>query len=521
VIFGAKPPRPAERPPRILVVDDDRRVLELLDLALTAHGFQVLTALDGEEALKQALEQRPDLVVLDVRLPRKGGLDVCEALRRDPEDGTVPIILVSASGETETRLQGFARGADDYLGKPFSPKELVARVKRLLARSAEARESRRRALQLERDLGRAQDDLRRANLEMRREQRMRELAYELGRELNSTLDLDQVAARFLLAAQSRLGSGMVALLAPEGAAGAFAPLATRGDGFERLAGIEVKRGGEMETLLRGLARPVLCRDLERFPELATEVSPLVASGIALVVPLRGPRGLEGVLLADERLDGAEFEPAQLEVAGGLCEIAAAALHNAGRALDQMNRALAFLGGRSQGGRARAPRAEAAALADRAARASWLSPRARALLAHAIRLGPWVLGEPGRRALQALGAEDPTGRIAELSRMLERAIGGAGVSDDTLPDERRSDLLLAVALSYAEERAAGLDLEPALRGAVARAGEGLDPATRQALMQALDQSREIAGRAAFRRRIGRGTREPVAHPASGQEPTAPA
>src|SRR6266540_431884 len=103
------PPRPAERPPRILVVDDDRRVLELLDLALTAHGFQVLTALDGEEAMKQALDERPDLVVLDVRLPRKGGLDVCEALRRDPEDGTVPIILVSASGETETRLQGFAR----------------------------------------------------------------------------------------------------------------------------------------------------------------------------------------------------------------------------------------------------------------------------------------------------------------------------------------------------------------------------------------------------------------------------
>lgn len=488
---GSKPLRATERPPRILVVDDDRRVLELLDLALSAHGFQVLTALDGEDALRQALDERPDLIVLDVRLPRKGGLDVCEALRRDPEDGAVPIILVSASAETETRIQGFSRGADDYLGKPFSPKELIARVKRLLARSAEARESRRRALQLERELTRAQDDLRRAHGETRREQKMRELAFDLGRELHGSLDIDQVAARFLLAAQARLGSVMVALLVPDAASGTLTPLAVRGDGFDRLSGIEVARGGELMCLLEGLARPVLRRDLERFPELAAETHRMVAAGVALVSPLRGRGGLTGLLLADERLDGAEFEPAQLEMAGGLCEIAAGALHNARVACEQMERALELCQGPSRSGRRRALRAEAAALADRAARASGLPPRHRALLSHAIRLGAWALSEPGRRALSSLGADDPTGRIADLIRMLERAIGCAAPPDDTLPDDRRAMLLLSAALCFVEERATGLDLERAMLGALDRLGEALDAATRQALLQALGETTEAA------------------------------
>src|SRR5438552_16086516 len=130
---------------RILVVDDDRRVRELLEVALTAHGFAVITASDGEEAVKRAIAERPDLVVLDVRLPKKSGLEVCETLRGDPEDPSVPIILVSAAAETDARLQAFSRGADDYLAKPFSPKELIARIKRLLARNAETRAARHRA----------------------------------------------------------------------------------------------------------------------------------------------------------------------------------------------------------------------------------------------------------------------------------------------------------------------------------------------------------------------------------------
>src|SRR5262249_55579638 len=295
---------------------------------------------------------------------------------------------------------------------------------------------------------------------------------------------DQVAARFLLAAQARLGAGMVALLVPDAVTGSLTALAVRGDGFERVSGIAVALSGEMMSLLSGLARPVLRRDLERFPELAAEVPRLVAAGVALVAPLRGRWNLEGLLLADERTDGAEFEPGQLELAAGLCEIAAGALNNARLACEQMERALGLCGRRPRGRRTRLLRAEAAAIADRAARASGVPPRQRGLLAPAVRLGPWALTEPGRKALGALGAEDPTGRIADLRRMLERTLDCATPPDDTLPDERRTMLLLAIALRHAEERARGLALESALHAAIERAGEALDPSTRQALMRAL-------------------------------------
>ncbi len=91
---GAAAERAAATGPRILIVDDDRRILELLEIAFTAHGFRVLTAPDGEEATKLTLAERPDLVVLDVRLPKKSGLEVCEWLRKDPDDPLVPILML-------------------------------------------------------------------------------------------------------------------------------------------------------------------------------------------------------------------------------------------------------------------------------------------------------------------------------------------------------------------------------------------------------------------------------------------
>ncbi len=116
----------------VLVVDDDPNVVELARLYLERDGYRVLTALDGADGLASAREERPDIVVLDVMLPRLNGLDICRALR---EESQVPIIMLTARVEEEDRLTGLELGADDYITKPFSPRELAARVRAVLRRS--------------------------------------------------------------------------------------------------------------------------------------------------------------------------------------------------------------------------------------------------------------------------------------------------------------------------------------------------------------------------------------------------
>ncbi len=121
----------------ILVVDDEPRIVQLVRDYLEHGGFTVLVASDGAAALRSARTGRPDLVILDLGLPGLDGLDVARALRRD---GEVPIIMLTARTEESDKLVGLELGADDYLTKPFSPKELVARVRAVLRR-AEGRRS--------------------------------------------------------------------------------------------------------------------------------------------------------------------------------------------------------------------------------------------------------------------------------------------------------------------------------------------------------------------------------------------
>jgi DNA-binding response OmpR family regulator len=116
----------------ILVVDDEPRIVQVVRDYLEHGGFTVLVASDGASALRTARTGRPDLVVLDLGLPGLDGLDVARALRRD---GEVPIIMLTARTEESDKLVGLELGADDYLTKPFSPKELVARVRAVLRRA--------------------------------------------------------------------------------------------------------------------------------------------------------------------------------------------------------------------------------------------------------------------------------------------------------------------------------------------------------------------------------------------------
>jgi DNA-binding response OmpR family regulator len=118
---------------RVLIVDDDPKVCETLDRYLAHAGYATASALDGAKALELAQTFAPDLVVLDLMLPRIGGLEVCRMLR---ESSPIPIIMLTAKTTEHDKLTGLSLGADDYLTKPFSPRELVARVEAVLRRSA-------------------------------------------------------------------------------------------------------------------------------------------------------------------------------------------------------------------------------------------------------------------------------------------------------------------------------------------------------------------------------------------------
>lgn len=124
--------------PQILIVEDDRSLTSVLDYNLKQNGYQILIARDGQEGLTRARAELPDLILLDVMLPRADGLDVCRALRAGNTTCDIPIIMLTARGEEADQIVGYRVGADDYVTKPFSVKVLVERIKSLLRRKAAA-----------------------------------------------------------------------------------------------------------------------------------------------------------------------------------------------------------------------------------------------------------------------------------------------------------------------------------------------------------------------------------------------
>ncbi|MGE5557371.1 MAG: winged helix-turn-helix domain-containing protein [Bacillota bacterium] len=119
---------------KILIVDDEPNIVELVDFHLKKEGYTVVSALTGKTALAMASNENPDLIILDLMLPEIDGLEVCKMLRKEMKTKNIPIIMLTAKSEEVDRVLGLEMGADDYVTKPFSPRELVARVKAVLRR---------------------------------------------------------------------------------------------------------------------------------------------------------------------------------------------------------------------------------------------------------------------------------------------------------------------------------------------------------------------------------------------------
>ena len=124
---------------KILVVDDEIYIVHILDFSLGMEGYEVLTALDGEQAVEKARAEHPDLIVLDIMMPKLDGYETCKILKAGDDTKNIPVILLSAKGRNVDQKIGFEVGADDYITKPFSPRKLVERINALLGQSSPQR----------------------------------------------------------------------------------------------------------------------------------------------------------------------------------------------------------------------------------------------------------------------------------------------------------------------------------------------------------------------------------------------
>lgn len=122
---------------RILIVEDEKDIYELIAYNLKKEGFEVFISADGESALKLIRKEKFNMVILDLMLPVLSGLEICRIIRSNPDTASLPVIMLTAKGEEIDRVLGLEMGADDYITKPFSPRELIARIKAVLRRTGE------------------------------------------------------------------------------------------------------------------------------------------------------------------------------------------------------------------------------------------------------------------------------------------------------------------------------------------------------------------------------------------------
>ena len=122
---------------KVLIIEDEKDIVKMLDYNLRKEGFRIFSANNGEDGLDMARRENPDLILLDLMLPEMDGLDVCKAVKNDAKTTHIPIIILTAKAQESDKVVGLELGADDYVTKPFSPRELIARIKAVLRRLKE------------------------------------------------------------------------------------------------------------------------------------------------------------------------------------------------------------------------------------------------------------------------------------------------------------------------------------------------------------------------------------------------
>jgi response regulator RpfG family c-di-GMP phosphodiesterase len=314
------------RPPSVLVVDDDSRVVELLQITLGGRGYRVLTAGDGEEALEQVHNHAPDFLVLDVRLPKRSGYDVCDTLRKDPEFRNLPIVLISGNTSTESRLQGLRAGADDYLTKPFSPRELLLKMQRILDRNRDHDVLALKSEVLEEEVRRQRDRLRELRNDFQGHLNRLGVILERIQDLNRHRSINEILNRLVLTAVGILDFDAVALLLLED--DLFRPLVHRGLHLQDPESLMISKDSATASLFATTSRALATEDLALRPECRREVGILSAAGLIWTIGVTVDSELRAMLCVGERSDRHPLDRFDLRLVEALAGSVSTALANA-------------------------------------------------------------------------------------------------------------------------------------------------------------------------------------------------
>ncbi len=299
-------PGPSEksaRAPSVVVVDDDRRVIDLLHVALSGSGYRTFSAMDGEEAMKVIDKVRPDVIVLDVRLPKRNGYQVCEALKTKPTTQDIPVIMISGLVEPSARVQGLRSGADDFLTKPFSPKELVLRIQKMLVRVAEARSMATVSAEAEKELINRQRRMAQTQRRLSaRVDRVRTVG-QMGRTMAGAQSLEELVEQFVVSLQLCLRSRTVLVALLDDDEGEYKVIKSRGVSPRCANGLALPASGKLCAALVAEGDPMTMKELDGVPGMRGEVMSLRACGLAMGYAVKGLNGPSAALFVGGGLDG--------------------------------------------------------------------------------------------------------------------------------------------------------------------------------------------------------------------------
>ncbi len=313
----------------ILVVDDDPNVVEILTESLRGRGYCTESASDGEEAIRKYESFQPDLVVLDVVLPKRDGFQVCDEIRARDVDRDVPVIMISADAIQDSMLKGLHSGAQDYLKKPFSLKEILAKIDNYLSLSNRKRDLVEQNIMLEDEVQKGQADYRRINRELKRKVLDLRSLFGLSQDLNRLRDAEELVHVFCLTVVGQLGVGSVALFyAPDEVDDYLSYGGGSGVSDSILQSVRLSREIALSKHLLGMQDAIRLAD-EPMPEDAErEAQFLVRFGFECAFPLIVKSRLIGIVFIGPKITRQPYSPEDIELFKSICTSAATGLENA-------------------------------------------------------------------------------------------------------------------------------------------------------------------------------------------------